>query len=106
MSLRNTLESTAGDIAEKVRDSADDWMEKIGAESRHLGQIVGERVSERVEDLPSATLKRLNLITTSRARRRIIFGVIIGLVAGAVIANRLATDRRHAVISSRKDHDK
>lgn len=93
MSFRNTLEETAQDlatmavpIAERVRETADDVFERLAAESKQFGSKVGDRVSERIDTLPAATLKRLDLVSAKRARRRTWLGVAAGVAAGVAIA--------------------
>lgn len=107
MTFRKTLENTASDfvsqvavpVAEKVREGADDLLDRIGTESRHLG----ERLTAQVEHVPEATLSRLNLVTAARSRRRTVFGVIIGLVIGATLVRLFSGEegarRRRALMS-------
>ena len=52
MSILKTLEATAADlksqmgpVADRMKDTADDLMEKIGTESRHFGEMMGERLA-------------------------------------------------------------
>lgn len=109
MKILKTIEDNANEfvsqvampVAERVRDSADDLIERIGAESRELGKEVGTRVTTQIEHLPAKTLKRFNLVTASRSRRRTFFGVLAGFALGA-IAIKLFTGedgkrRRHAM---------
>lgn len=110
MHIRQTLEDTASDfvsqvavpVAERVRDSADDLIDRIGAESRQLSEKVGSRVSTQLEHLPETALKRLNLVTARQARRRTILGVLVGFVLGAVIVRLFTGEdgarRRHSIM--------
>lgn len=92
MSILKTIEGTAsnllsqvGPVGERVRDTADEMIEYLGTESRQLGEKMGERLSAQLEQVPEATLKRLNLVTTSKSRRRTILAMLIGLVLGAAV---------------------
>lgn len=110
MSIRQTLEDTTSDfvsnvaipVAERVRDSADDLIDRIGAESRQLGEKVGSRVSAQLEQLPETALKRLDLVTARRARRRTILGVLAGFVLGALVVRLFTGEdgarRRHSIM--------
>ncbi|HEX2154899.1 MAG TPA: hypothetical protein VHL52_13105 [Acidimicrobiia bacterium] len=92
MSILKNIEGTAsnllsqvGPVGERVRDTADEVIEYLGTESRQLGEKMGERLSAQLEQVPEATLKRLNLVTTSKSRRRTILATLIGLVLGAAV---------------------
>jgi hypothetical protein len=92
VSILKTIEGTAsnllsqvGPVGERVRDTADEMIEYLGTESRQLGEKMGERLSAQLEQVPEATLKRLNLVTTSKSRRRTILAMLIGLVLGAAV---------------------
>lgn len=99
MSFRQSLEDTASafvstvatPVAEQVRETADDFITRVGAGSRQLG----EKVGSRVEHLPAETLKRVGLVTAAKARRRTLLGLVAGLVIGAVVV-RLFTGEEGA----------
>lgn len=110
MNMRKTLEDTAtnfasmaGPFAGRVRDTADDLIDRIGTESRHLSEKAIDRVGERLEHLPEAALDRLNLVTARRARRRTIMGLLVGLILGAVLVQLFSGSegerRRRAILS-------
>lgn len=111
MSILKTIEGTAtdlmsqmGPVAERARHTADDWMERLGEESRHLGERMGERLSAQLEQVPEATLKRFNLVPARRARRRMIWGMLLGMVLGAVLVRLFMGEegeRRRQEIRSR-----
>lgn len=115
MSIRSTLEdraagfvTMASPVAERVRDTADDLIDRIGAESRQLGERVGDRVSTRLENLPEAALKRLDLVTTRQARRRTILGVLAGVAVGAILVRLFTGEdgaRRRQAIRARMGWD-
>lgn len=97
-----------GPVAERAWHTADDLMDRLGEESRHLGEKVGERLSTQVEQLPEATLKRLNLVSARKARRKTIWGVIIGAMLGAVLVKLFTGEegeRRRQEIRSRMGWD-
>lgn len=109
MSIRKTLENTASDFvnnmavpaAERMRVTADDLIDRIGSESRQIGERVGDKVSTRLDHLPEAALDRLNLVTVARARRRTVMGLLLGIVIGAVLMRVFSgedgADRRRAI---------
>lgn len=109
MNILKTIEDNANEfvtqvavpVAERVRDSADDLIDRIGAESRELSKEVGTRVTTQIEHLPAKTLKRFNLVTASRSRRRTFFGVLAGFALGAMVIKLFTGDdgkrRRHAI---------
>lgn len=109
MNILKTIEDNASEfvsqvampVAERVRDTADDLIDKIGAESRELGKEVGSRVTTQIEHLPAKTLKRFNLVTASRSRRRTFFGMLVGFALGAVVFRLFTGEdgarRRHAI---------
>ncbi len=117
MSIRQTLENTASDfvanvavpVAERVRGSADDLIDRIGAESRQLTERVGEQMSNRLDHLPEAALERLNLVTARRSRRRTIMGLLAGIVIGAVLVRLFSGEegarRRRAIRTRMGWHD-
>lgn len=103
MNMLKTLGSSAlglmdqmSPVAEKVKEGADDLLDKLGAESRHLGEAMVERFGEQMEQLPDATLKRLNLVTARKSRRRMIWAMLIGLVVGAVLVKAFNRQRDQA----------
>lgn len=105
MSFRQSMENTASDfvssvaapVAEQLRDAAEDFIERVGTGSRELGA----RVGSQVEHLPEAALQRLGLVTAAKARRRTVFGLLVGLVIGAVVVRLFTGEegarRRHAI---------
>lgn len=111
MNMRKTLEDTAtgiasmaGPFADRMRDTADDLIDRIGTESRHLSEKAIDRVGDRLEHLPEAALDRLNLVTARRARRRTIMGLLVGLVLGAVLVQLFSGaegERRRQAIRSK-----
>jgi hypothetical protein len=99
VSILKTLEATAADlksqmgpVADRMKDTADDLMEKIGTESRHFGGDDGQRLAAQLEQVPDEALKRVHLVTARKSRRRMILGLLLGLVIGAIIM--AAIDRR------------
>ena len=97
MNVLKTLGATAvglmdqmSPVAEKVKEGADDLLEKLGTESRQLGELMVERFGEQMEQLPDATLKRLNLVTARKSRRRMIWAMLIGLVVGAALVKAIS----------------
>ena len=103
MNMLKTLGSSAlglmdqmSPVAEKVKEGADDLLDKLGTESRHLGEAMVERFGEQMEQLPDATLKRLNLVTARKSRRRMIWAMLIGLVVGAVLVKAFNRQRDQA----------
>lgn len=111
MSILKTLEGTAtelmsqmGPMADRARHTADEVMDRLGEEGRHLSERMGERLGAQLEQMPEKTLKRFNLVSARKARRKMIWGMLIGVVLGA-IAVRLFTgeegERRRQEIRSR-----
>lgn len=91
MSILKTLEATAADLktqmgpmAGRMRDTADELMDRLGTESRQLGEMMGERLAAQLEQVPETALKRMSLVPAKKSRRRMILGLIFGLVIGAV----------------------
>lgn len=98
------LRSQMGPVAEKARHRADDLVDRLGEESRQFGEKMSERLGAQVEQLPDAALKRFNLVRASRARRNMIWGLLIGIVLGAVLVRIFAGEegeRRRQEIKSR-----
>lgn len=107
--MRQKFEDTASDFvdtvalpaAEKVRHTADDLIDKLGSDARHLGERVGEKARAQLAELPDAALKRLDLVTAKKDRRRTILGVLAGVGMGALLAYFFNSDkgaeRRHAL---------
>lgn len=92
MSILKTLEDTAtdfmtqmGPVAEKARHQADEFIDRLGEESRHLGERMSERLSAQMEQMPEATLKRFNLVSARKARRKMMWGMLIGMILGAIV---------------------
>src|SRR5690606_6793147 len=92
VSILKTLEATAADlksqmgpVADRMKDTADDLMEKIGTESRHFGEMMGERLAAQLEQVPDEALKRVHLVTARKSRRKMVLGLLLGLVIGAII---------------------
>lgn len=92
MSILKTIEGTAtelmsqmGPVAERARHQADELMDRLGEESRHLSERMGERLNEQIAQMPDATLKRFNLVPARTARRKMIWGMLIGMVLGAIV---------------------
>lgn len=92
MSILKTLEATAADLktqmgpmADRMRDTADELMDRLGTESRQFGEMMGERLAAQLEQVPETALKRMNLVPAKKSRRRMILGLIFGLVIGAVV---------------------
>lgn len=97
MNVLKTLGATAtglmdqmSPVAEKMKEGADELFDKLGTESRHVGEMLVERFGEQMDQLPDATLKRLNLVTARKARRRTFWAMVIGLVVGAVLMKALS----------------
>jgi hypothetical protein len=109
MNILKTIEDNASEFvsqvavpaAERMRETADELIEKLGAESRELSKEVGTRVSTQIEHLPAKTLKRFNLVTASTSRRRTFFGVLAGFALGAMLVKLFTGEdgerRRHAI---------
>lgn len=107
MSIKQTIEGTASDfmsnmavpVAEKVRDTADEWIDRIGTESRQIG----ERLGAQLEHMPEAALARLNLVSARKARRNTVLGVVAGVVAGALVVKLFTGEegarRRQAILA-------
>lgn len=103
-----TLGGTAVDLMEqmapvagKMKSGADDLFDKLGTESRHIGEIVVERVGEQMEQLPDAALKRLNLVTVRKSRSRMIWAMLIGLILGAALMKAFSrsSERSHPEVT-------
>lgn len=111
MSILKTIEDTAAELrtqmgpaAEKARHTADEWIDRLGEESRYLGEKMSERLSTQLAQVPDATLKKLNLVSRRKARRKMFWGLLIGLVAGALLVRLFAGEegeRRLQEIRSR-----
>jgi|GEM_PF-1496228 len=109
MRFRDTLEDGAADFAsqivsplvEKVRDTADSLIDRIGSESREIGERVGDNLAARVENLSETALAKLNLVPVGRARMRTWQGLLGGMVIGAILARLFSgeagTRRRQAI---------
>lgn len=111
MSILQTLGGTAADVmsqmgpmAGRVREGADELFERIGSESRQLGEMMSDRVGAQLEQLPEATLKRLNVVPARKSRRRMILAMLLGMVVGAVVMKVLSNsrDRGYAEVTSRQ----
>lgn len=115
MSILKTIEGTAtelmsqmGPMAERARHTADEVIDRLGEESRNLGERMGERLGSQLEQLPESTLKRFNLVPARKARSKMIWGMLIGMVLGAVLVRLFAGEegeRRRQEIRSRMGWD-
>ena len=91
------MEDTASDFAarvmapaaERVRDKADDLLDRLGNESRD----VLDRVSTRIETLPAEALAKMSLVPMRQARRQKVMFAVGGLLLGLVIARALWGER-------------
>lgn len=92
MNIRDTLEKATESIGAQMRGTADNLIEKIGSESRQLGEKVGDSIVARVGDLSDTALARLNLVSKQRARQQTMMGVLAGFFIGVVIARMLGGD--------------
>lgn len=108
MRFRDTLEDGADfaaqivtPLAEKVRDTADSLIDRIGSESREIGDRVGDNLAARVGNLSETTLAKLNLVPAGRARMRTWQGLLGGMVIGALFARLFSGEagarRRQAI---------
>lgn len=93
-----------GPMAEKARHQADELIERMGEEGRHLSERMGERLSAQLAELPDATLKRVNLVPARKARRKMIWGLLVGMLVGAIAVRMFSGEegeRRRREIRSR-----
>lgn len=109
MRILKTIEDGASDfvsqvaipVAERVRETADELIDRIGTEGRELSREVGTRVTTQIDHLPAKTLKRFNLVTARRSRRGTMLGAVAGFVLGALVIRLFTGEdgerRRHAI---------
>lgn len=94
MRIRDTIEDGAAGfakqvvapVAERVRDTAEDLLDRLGSESREISERVSDRIVARIEDLSETALANLNLTTTRRARQQTWLGVLVGFLVGAALS--------------------
>jgi hypothetical protein len=92
MNIKDTLGKVGDSIGSQARGAATELLEKVGNESRDLGERIGDRVVARITDLSDSALKRMGLLTKRRSRRGTLLGVLMGIVLGAIAIRILGRD--------------
>ncbi len=97
------LLDTIAPVADKVRHSADDLVDMLGTEGRHLGEMAVERVGNQLEQLPEKTLKRLNLTTRRKSRRNMLLAALGGMIVGAIVMKVVSDANKPAPSTHRSE---
>jgi hypothetical protein len=99
MNIKDTLEEATASIFDRARDTTDSLVDRIGSESRHLGEQALGRVTTSLENLSEAALAKMSLVTQRTARRRTFYGVLIGIFAGFILGRIFMRARNARAIS-------
>lgn len=85
--------------AERLRESADEAMERLGPKM----EAARSRLDSELSDLPARAMKRLDAVPASTARRRSILAFLLGFTLGALFVYLFSPEkgaqRREAIKS-------